>query len=394
MTSEPGQVEGASVSSLHGGTILIITLTDLQTDPMPYKQINHLRMKNKVVTIGTRPSEFKDVEFHPLRLSKVTVKDKAFRLWLLMTHRFERYYDERFDFSDALKGVNNRKFDAVIAHDDEALPLALRINEGKRVVYDAHEYTPTERENNLRWRLTQARYKDWLCREYLSKSEAMVTVSNGIAKEYERNYGVRSDVIINSPEYQDLRPTKVSKGKVRLVHHGIASPQRRIEDMIRMAEMLDERFSFDLFLLPLNQEYRDRMRRLVEGKKNIRVLDPVPMQELVVRTNPYDLGLFMTYPSTFNLRYSLPNKFFEYIQARLAVAIGPYPELSEYVRRYDCGIISESFEPEDMANALNSLTEEDISKMKGKSDAAARELTAERSMKQLDQVLERVMRKG
>ena len=379
---------------MHDGTILIITLTDLQTDPTPYKQISHLRLKNRVVTIGTSPSEFMDVEYHPLRLSKVTIKDKAFRLWLLMAHRFERYYDERFDFSDVIKGISNRKFDAVIAHDDEALPLALRINDGKKVVYDAHEYTPTERENSLRWRLTQARYKDWLCREYLSKSKAMVTVSNGIAKEYERNYGVKSEVIINASEYHDLKPTKVDKERIRLVHHGIASPQRRIEDMISMAVMLDERFSFDLFLLPLDKEYRDRIRRLVEGKKNIRVLDPVPMQELVTRTNPYDLGLFMTYPSTFNLRYSLPNKFFEYVQARLAVAIGPYPELSEYVRRYDCGIISESFEPKDMAKALNSLSAEEITKMKGGSNEAARELTSERSMRQLDGVLERVMGEG
>ena len=65
------------------------------------------------------------------------------------------------------------------------------------------------------------------------------------------------------------------------------------------------------------------------------------------------------------------------MQARLAVAIGPSPEMARLVRRYGCGIVADDFTPESIARVLNALDESSIAVLKRASDAAAKELCAE-----------------
>jgi hypothetical protein len=94
--------------------------------------------------------------------------------------------------------------------------------------------------------------------------------------------------------------------------------------------------------------------------------------------NNYDVGVFLI-PEGHHPQhlYALPNKLFDYIQARLAVAIGPSPEMANIVREWDCGIVSRSAAPEDFAASLTDLSVSEVERMKQNSDRAARVLTAE-----------------
>jgi hypothetical protein len=103
------------------------------------------------------------------------------------------------------------------------------------------------------------------------------------------------------------------------------------------------------------------------------------MRELVSMANAYDVGLFLLPPNNLNRRYALPNKFFEFVQARLAVAVGPSPEMAALVRRHGLGVVAADFTPEALAAELNSLDADQIAGFKLASDAAACELSAERN---------------
>jgi hypothetical protein len=103
------------------------------------------------------------------------------------------------------------------------------------------------------------------------------------------------------------------------------------------------------------------------------------MQELVRATNNYDIGIYLLPPVNINQQFSLPNKLFEFIQARLAVAIGPSPGMARIVQDYGCGIVVDDFAPETLAAGLNGLTPTDIARFKRASDAAAKELCAEKN---------------
>jgi hypothetical protein len=68
---------------------------------------------------------------------------------------------------------------------------------------------------------------------------------------------------------------------------------------------------------------------------------------------------------------------FDFIQARLAVAVGPTPEMAEIVRQYKLGVIAEDFTPEGMAAEIQKLTIEEINTYKMNADKAAFDLSAE-----------------
>ena len=63
------------------------------------------------------------------------------------------------------------------------------------------------------------------------------------------------------------------------------------------------------------------------------------------RISTYDVGLCTYAPHSFSARYALPNKFFDSLQARLCIAIGPLPEMKRLVERFDCGVVAEDFTP-------------------------------------------------
>jgi glycosyltransferase involved in cell wall biosynthesis len=202
-----------------------------------------------------------------------------------------------------------------------------------------------------------------------------MTVSTGIANDYQDRIGKTPDVVTNAPFRRALAPSEVSN-PIRLLHMGVADERRRLEDTIEAVQMLDGRFSLDLVLMRDNS-YRRRLEALVAGDQLIRILPPVRQEEMLEFANQYDVGVFLL-PARFpNQVHVLPNKLFDYIQARLAVAIGPSHEMAEVVRRWDCGVISDDFRPDSLAEALSKLTLAEVRRMKANADVAAGALNAE-----------------
>ena len=135
---------------------------------------------------------------------------------------------------------------------------------------------------------------------------------------------------------------------IRLIHVGYADQRRRLEDTIEAVRSLGDGFVLDL-VLARDNEYRRRMEQMVAGDPQCRVLPPLPTAEVIPFANAYDIGVFLL-PARFpNQVHVLPNKLFDYIQARLAVAIGPSPEMAAVVAEWDCGVVSTDFTPESFA---------------------------------------------
>ena len=84
---------------------------------------------------------------------------------------------------------------------------------------------------------------------------------------------------------------------------------------------------------------------------------------------------------------ALPNKFFEFIQARLALAIWPSPEMARLVKAHDLGVVSEGFTIEAVARRLNALKTDDILRYKQNAQKAAVRLCAEKNRDRLLQMV-------
>jgi hypothetical protein len=219
----------------------------------------------------------------------------------------------------------------------------------------------------------------------------MITVCQGIADEYARHYGVSPLVVHNAPVDQGLLPSAPGPGQIRLIHHGAAIRSRHLEAMIDVMKHLDGRFTLDFMLLETDAACMGDLRRRAAGDDRIRFIPAVPMADICRTINKYDVGMFLLPPVNFNYEHALPNKLFEFIQARLAVAIGPSPEMARIVEKYSLGVIADSFQPKALAVMLDQLTDESLRDYKLAADNAARELNYEAAGQVLLQEIERLV---
>ncbi len=219
-----------------------------------------------------------------------------------------------------------------------------------------------------------------LCREYLPRAAAVTTVGGEIAKLYRRDFGVEAEVMRNAPPYVDLAPSPIDGDRIRLVHSGGAVPGRNIEGMIDAFKRLDRRFSLDLYLVTASpsDRYLTALRERAADDARIRFHDAVTPAALPRTLNAYDVGVYWMPPVHTNARLALPNKLFDFVQARLAVAIGPTLEMANLVREHDLGVVSGDYSVDSCVRTLESLDGPDIARWKANADRAARALSFER----------------
>jgi hypothetical protein len=75
------------------------------------------------------------------------------------------------------------------------------------------------------------------------------------------------------------------------------------------------------------------------------------------------------------MEFALPNKFFEYVMAGLALCVIDFAEMGRLMRRYALGRLIPEHTAEAIAQTINSFTREDIDRCKQAAVAAAVELS-------------------
>jgi hypothetical protein len=371
--------------------VLVISFSSIRSDPRVMRQVRLLESDYDVTVAGLGAKPEANIRFVEIIKPRVSVFRKAVWALKLIAGAFESYYWSQYHVQAAARLLRNAAPDLIIANDLSALPLALSLSGGKPVIYDAHEYAPKEHENQLVWRLLFGRYNHAFCRKYLSRANSMLTVCQGIADEYALNYGVKPRVVLNAPARQFLSPSPTVENVIRMVHHGIAGRARHLEVMVEIMSQLDQRFTLDLMLIESEPDYMAFLRQKARHDPRIRFVEPVPMPEICRRINEYDVGIYLLTPDNFNHRHALPNKFFEFVQARLAVAIGPSPEMAALVQKYGCGVVAESFEPSALAAALQGLDADGLRSIKLASHRAAEELCFEQNGRVILSEIERLI---
>lgn len=351
--------------------VLILSYSNINRDPRVLKQISFFRNTGYEVIISSLEYEG-DLLFFPIRKRK----NLLFRLFklVIMILRIKRLRVWEFVRNSSFFELQQQEaFDVIFANDEETWPIAEKLktfNTSTKLIIDAHEYYPGQFNDQLRWSLFHKWYSEYLCETYPKTADFFITVCDGIAIAYEKKYVKKALVVLNTPDFQpELAPVPVGE-KIQLIHHGIAVKSRKIEHMIEMMDTLDQRFHLNLMLMPTDPAYYKELQELAKGKA-VDFLPPVPTKEIPSFLNRFDIGLFLLEPVNFNYEFALPNKFFEFIQARLAIAIGPSPEMKKIVEKEGIGSVSQTFDFIELAKMLNKLSNEKIMEFKLKSDRAA-----------------------
>ena len=361
---------------------------DPSRNPRPNRIIRFLSKTNKLTVLGAGSGRFEGIHFVPLDAQGRRYGiGRMKRLKKLLFRQFEQVIWPKH-LKQVQQKLSRKRFHVIIVHDIDLLPLALRIRNSARILFDAREYYPRQFEDRFLWRIfCQPLYK-YLCRNYLSRADRMITVSDGIARQYANKFGVQSDVFMSLPDPVNMEPSPVDPNRIRIIHHGNATPSRKLELMIEMMGFVEKRFCLDLMLVDVGyRRYFRKLKKMADRRPNVSIIPPVPFENIVPFTNQYDIGLFLAPPATFNLKHTLPNKLFEFIQARLAVAIGPSVEMRKILDQYDCGIVAPDYDPRTLAEGLNELTTNRIVYYKTQSNRAASVLSSKVSDAKLEKII-------
>ncbi len=371
--------------------VVVLAFSPLHRDPRVLRQLRALAPEFRVSALGYTDPKLHGVRFLPvlptyggLLRNQIRLHDPRWKK-RLRAGDYGGYYDSQREAVSArgqLRALDS-PVDVVIANDVDTLPLAFEIRErtGARIYLDAHEFSPRQFDADSNFNRIWAGYRQHLCEEYIPRVDVMTTVCSGLADAYrsELKLSFPVHVVTNAPPYVDQAPSPLRHGRIRMVHHGLFHRHRAMESMVELMTALDDRFELDFMLLAQSRRALWKFKRRCRKAGRIRFRDPVATEQITREINDYDFGLYLVRPDNFNYRMVLPNKFFEFIQARLAIAIWPNQEMERIVKQWDNGIVTREFSVAEMAGALNEVSSEEVEAMKAKSHLAAEGLSGERN---------------
>ena len=266
--------------------VLIVSFSKLKSDPRVKRQINYLSKQYDVTALGWSDPEIDGVKYidASFQLNKWYY---LFTCGIVFLGLFSFYYRLQQMIRVATKVKPDPNFDLIIANDIDSVPFALSLKSSStKLLFDAHEYAPREHDDSLLWRLLFKRYKTFLIRKFASKADTMLTVCDGIAAEYNQNFNLSPLVITNAADFRDFEIPKKTSSKIRLIHHGLALPTRKIENMIYMMDEVDERFELDLMLVESKSKYYEFLKELVSQRTNVKLI-PSVLRLLDKKRNPW-----------------------------------------------------------------------------------------------------------
>ncbi len=261
--------------------------------------------------------------------------------------------------------------DVVHANDLDTLPagIALARRAGARLVYDAHElYSEFEKPAPRLARRLLLMLEGSLAR----RADAVVTVSEGVARELQTRLRLAELplVVTNAPPRAEIAPTGSSDGPLRVVYQGGLGPGRGLDDLLTAAGAKDV-----LLTIRIRMADPNALRQIVASRglfDRVRVLDPVPPGEVLEALGEFEVGVIFDRPQSRNSDLSLPNKFFEYLMAGLAVVAPRLETIGPLVEGERLGLTYAPDDPDGLRSSLERLAGDRASL--GEMRARAREL--------------------
>jgi hypothetical protein len=373
--------------------ILILTFSKTAQDPRVLRQIQALKDNCNLTVAGCGAYSDDKVDYIQLPSLARNFIGKILNAVAIVFGFYEFSYWSAPRVAAARKLLLDQKFDLVLANELSSLPLALELAkpQSAKVLLDAHEFYPGHMPEKIYFRLVGAKLWSYLTKKYIPLADSRMTVSQGIADEYKKYCGADFFLFQNSPYFENQTPSKIDSERIRLVHSGGFSPGRQPEVMLQLMNLLDARFTLDLMFVANAPDLLNEFKKLCSANPRIRFVDPVSVEHVARRLNEYDIGLYLLPIRSLNQRFALPNKIFEFIQARLAIAVWPSPEMGRFVESWNVGWVSADATVESMAHMLNGISIESLGRMKANTQAAAEKTCCEIAVKRLQMEIDSLL---
>ncbi|MEI8202558.1 MAG: glycosyltransferase [Bacteroidota bacterium] len=287
------------------------------------------------------------------------------------------------------------KFDLIYANDlDTLLPCFIAHKLCKApLIYDTHEYFTGVPE--LAKRPTVRKIWEMIEQRIFPHLKTIITVNKSIAQLYFEKYNKELQVVRNIPLYREpvlaqrealklpLLPTKI----LILQGSGI-NVDRGAEEILEAMQFLHQAVLLIIGGGDVIEDLKNKVK-LLKLEDKVLFISRQPYQTLMQYTASSDIGITLDKDTNINYRFSLPNKLFDYIQARIPVYASSLPEIKHIVKHYQVGKIASSHQPEIIAKEIQEMLNdlELMKKYQSNCETAALELCWENEKLQLMNIL-------
>ena len=251
--------------------------------------------------------------------------------------------------------------DAFYANDSDTLPAccwAARLR-GKKLLFDAHELFPDVPE--LVGKPRVQRVWKWVERTCLPRVDAAFTVSQSVAEEYRRRYGVAMTVVRNLPERienGELRmenypgaaalnvtgdtPAQFSILNSQLIlYQGAVNVGRGVRELVDVMGRLPQ----CRLVVAGDGDLLDELREYAADKpwsERIMFLGRVDPNQLHALTTKADMGVCLLEDLGLSYRCALPNRVGDFVQAGVPLLATGFVEIQRVIEHYGIGATTEA----------------------------------------------------
>lgn len=284
----------------------------------------------------------------------------------------------------------------VLCHDYFTTGVALEVAERAQVpvVVDCHEYALGQFAHNSRWLYWYQTVVKVLQDDWYSRVDGITTVCDGIAKLITADHSLRRPAcVIRSMPFFVQQPFRKAGDVITVLYHGEIFPTRALHIAVRSMRLWRPEFRLVLrgYADPAYVKQLWQIADEVGVADRLTIEPPVPFEQIIPSANQADVGYFVHLDTSPQRRFALPNKFFEYVMAGLALAVSDLPEMARLVREHELGTLVPSCDEESIAHAINALSRPKIDRMKQASLKAARDLNWEKEREKMLALYEEVL---
>ncbi len=249
------------------------------------------------------------------------------------------------------------KYDILLANDTDTLTANFLVSKikKKKLIFDAHELFPEVPE--LLHRPFVRKFWEMIENSIFPHLRYSYTVCDSIADYYKKKYNINMKVIRNIPYYEEYLVNKIElKYEKTILYQGAINVGRGLEWVIDAMPLID---NAKLLIIGDGDIKNELIKKVELANLSQRVvfIDKVLPEQLKEYTKKASIGLCLLENMGLSYYYALPNRIFDYIQARLPILATSFPEISKIVGHYNTGILIDHYEPEYLANTINQMLE-------------------------------------
>ena len=321
------------INSIH------ISLTNLDFETRTFKQANsisEIKKIDSVILFGIYLNDYKPkYKF-----------DAKVRVYKFKKYKLPKFINYICYFLFIIRNLKKNDFKIFHIHSVKTLPYIVLFKflfRKSKIVYDTHELETETMGLNY---LTQIIFKI-IERSLIYFVDLAVFVNETIESWYLNKYklNLKTTVVYNAPTKINsnkrdniFRKKNFVKNNLPIIiYQGFFSLGRGIENLIEnIKKITEEEYNF-IFMGygPLE----NLIKKSAKEKNNIIYLPPVDPSELEIYTSSANFGIALIEDKCLSYRFCLPNKFFEYAMCGLPIIVSNLPEMSKFVRKYNCGFI-------------------------------------------------------